>query len=55
MDDNVILGGLDDEFEIDGDQATQLATDLWLQVLRCKHDDDDSVINIQQYMLELIA
>jgi len=54
MDDNVIIGGCDDEFEIDDDQATQLATDLWLQVLRYKHDNDDSIINIQQCM-ELIA
>jgi len=54
MDDNILLGGLDDEFEINDDQATELATDLWLQVLRGKDDDDDSIINIQQYM-ELIA
>ena len=40
MDDKIILGGLDGEFEINDNQATQLATVLWLQVLRRKDDDD---------------
>ena len=54
MDDRVFLDGIDTDFDLDDDHATQLATELWLEILGGNGDDSDAIINIQQYM-ELIA
>jgi hypothetical protein len=54
MDDGVFLDGIDNDFDLDDDHATQLATELWLEILGGNEDSSDTIINIQQYM-ELIA
>ena len=54
MDDGVFLDGIDNDFDLDDDHATQLATELWLEILGGNGNDSDAIINIQQYM-ELIS
>jgi len=54
MDDGVFLDDIDNDFDLDDDHVTQLATELWLEILGENGDDSDAIINIQQYV-ELIA
>jgi len=46
MEDKDMLEGLDNEFDINDDDATKLATDLWVEVLRETDDYTDAIITM---------
>ena len=55
VNDSMLLDGIDNDGDIDDDQAHLLARDdMWLEVLQSGADDDDSIINLVEY-LDLIS
>jgi hypothetical protein len=48
--DFAFLGGIDDEIDINNDNANKIARDLWLDILSDSSGDSSSIVTFSQYM-----